>query len=144
MYTYSHDLETGGLILEDSLSEFSKEPRPVWAKELDLLGFDKFWKYDSNCPGPYLWAEANFYWYRGKKVAKTNGGSLYEKPEIELLKDETGKEVLPEGASLLPVDMAAMVAKNRLRLEALETLTVKKIYDIYRKYEKKKNWSCKL
>jgi len=137
MYTYSHDPETGGLILEDSLSEFSKEPRPVWAKELDLLGFDKFWKYDSNCPDPYLWAEANFYWYRGKKVAKTNGGSLYEKPEIELLKDETGKEVLPEGASLLPVDIAAMVAKNRLRLEALETLTVKKIYDIYRKYEKK-------
>lgn len=137
MYTYSHDLETGGLILEDSLSEFSKEPRPVWAKELDLLGFDKFWKYDSNCPDPYLWAEANFYWYRGKKVAKTNGGSLYEKPEIELLKDETDKEVLPEGASLLPVNMAAMAAKNRLRLEALETLTVKKIYDIYRKYEKK-------
>lgn len=116
MYTYSHDLETGGLILEDSLSEFSKEPRPVWAKELDLLGFDKFWKYDSNCPDPYLWSEANFYWYRGKKVAKTNGGSLYEKPEIELLKDETGKEVLPEGSSLLPVDIAAMVAKNRLRL----------------------------
>lgn len=137
MYTYSHDQETGGLILEDSLSEFSKEPRPVWAKELDLLGFDKFWKYDSNCPAPYLWAEANFYWYRGKKVAKTNGGSLYEKPEIELLKDETDKEVLPEGASLLPVNMAAMAAKNRLRLEALETLTVKKIYDIYRKYEKK-------
>ena len=48
MYAYSHDPETGGLLLADSLSEFSKEPRPVWAAELDLLGFGEFWNYDSN------------------------------------------------------------------------------------------------
>ena len=46
MYAYSHDPETGGLLLADSLSEFSKEPRPVWAAELDLLGFGELWKYD--------------------------------------------------------------------------------------------------
>lgn len=137
MYAYSHDPETGGLLLADSLSEFSKEPRPVWAAELDLLGFGELWKYDNGCVAPYLWAESNFYWYRGQKVAKTNGGSLYEKPEIELLKDENGKEILPEGTTLTPVNIEAMLAKNRLRIEALETLTVKKIYDIYRKYEKK-------
>lgn len=137
MYAYSHDPETGGLLLADSLSEFSKEPRPVWAPELDLLGFDKFWKYDNSCSAPYLWAESNFYWYRGRKVAKTNGGSLYVKPEIQLLKDENGEETLPSGTTLVPVDIEAMLAKNRLRIEALETLTVKKIYDIYRKYEKR-------
>ncbi len=137
MYTYSHDPETGGLLLADSLSEFSKEPRPVWAAELDLLGFGDFWKYDNTSDAPYLWAESNFYWYRGQKVAKTNGGSLYVKPEIELLRDEAGKEILPKGTTLIPVDVEAMIAKNRLRIEALETLTVKKIYDIYRKYEKK-------
>ena len=137
MYTYSHDPETGGLLLGDELSPFSKEPRPVWAKELDLLGFDKFWTYDRDCPAPYLWAESNFYWYRGKKVAKTNGGSLHERPEIELLRDETGADVLPAGSTLAPVDIAAMIAKNALRLSALETLTVKKIYDVYRKYAKK-------
>lgn len=137
MYAYSHDPETGGLLLADSLSEFSKEPRPVWAPELDLLGFDKLWKYDTTCSVPYLWAESNFYWYRGRKVAKTNGGSLYVKPEIQLLKDENGEETLPSGTTLVPVDTEAMLAKNRLRIEALETLTVKKIYDIYRKYEKK-------
>ena len=137
MYAYSHDPETGGLLLADSLSEFSKEPRPVWALELDLLGFGEFWKYDSSSAAPYLWAESNFYWYRGKKVAKTNGGSLYVKPEIELLRDENGEEILPKGTSLIPVDMEAMLTKNRLRIEALETLTVKKIYDIYRKYEQK-------
>ena len=137
MYAYSHDSETGGLLLADSLSEFSKEPRPVWAAELDLLGFDEFWRYDSCSAVPYLWAESNFYWYRGQKVAKTNGGSLYVKPEIELLRDETGKEILPRGTALIPVDVEAMCAKNRLRIEALETLTVKKIYDIYRKYDKR-------
>ena len=119
MYAYSHDPETGGLLLADSLSEFSKEPRPVWAAELDLLGFGELWKYDNNCVAPYLWAESNFYWYRGQKVAKTNGGSLYEKPEIELLKDENGKEILPAGTTLIPVDLEAMLTKNRLRIEAL-------------------------
>ncbi len=137
MYAYSHDPETGGLLLADSLSEFSKEPRPVWASELDLLGFGELWKYDSRCAAPYLWAESNFYWYRGQKVAKTNGGSLYVKPEIERLKDENGEDILPKGTTLIPVDIEAMIMKNRLRIEALETLTVKKIYDIYRKYEQK-------
>lgn len=137
MYTCTHDPQTGGLLLGDELSPFSKEPRPVWAKELDLLGFDKFWTYDRNCPDPYLWAESNFYWYRGQKVAKTNGGSLHERPEIELLKDESGADVLPAGSTLAPVDIAAMTEKNALRLSALETLTVKKIYDVYRKYEQK-------
>lgn len=137
MYAYSHDPETGGLLLADSLSEFSKEPRPVWASELDLLGFGDFWKYDSSSAAPYLWAESNIYWYRGKKVAKTNGGSLHEKPEIEILRDENGEEILPMGTSLIPVDVETMLTKNRLRIEALETLTVKKIYDIYRKYDKK-------
>ena len=137
MYTCTHDPQTGGLLLGDELSPFSKEPRPVWAKELDLLGFDKFWAYDRDCPDPYLWAESNFYWYRGQKVAKTNGGSLHERPEIELLKDESGADVLPAGSTLAPVDIAAMTEKNALRLSALETLTIKKIYDVYRKYEKK-------
>ncbi len=137
MYAYSHDPETGGLLLADELSQFSKEPRPVWSKELALLGFDKIWKFDPECPTPYLWAEANFYWYRGKRVAKTVGGSLYEKPSIELERDEAGNALLPEGSVLEPVDMARMLEKNRIRIEALETFTIRKIYDVYRKYEKK-------
>ena len=120
----------------DSLSS-SKGTPSLWASELDLLGFGDFWKYDSSSAAPYLWAESNIYWYRGKKVAKTNGGSLYEKPKIEILKDENGEAILPKGTSLIPVDVEAMLTKNRLRIEALETLTVKKIYDIYRKYDKK-------
>ncbi len=137
MYAYEHDEETGGLLLKDELAQFSKEPRPVWATELTLLGFDKIWSYDESCDAPFLWAEANFYWYRGRRVAKTVGGSLYEKPAIELERDAEGNAVLPEGTGLEPVDVQRMVEKNILRIETLEHLTVKKIYDVFRKYEKK-------
>lgn len=48
MYSYTYDVETGGILLNSSPTNFSKEPRPVYASELDLLGFDKYWKKCSN------------------------------------------------------------------------------------------------
>lgn len=42
MYSYSWDTETGGLLLNSSPLSFSKEPRPVYYKELDILGFWEF------------------------------------------------------------------------------------------------------
>lgn len=137
MYAYTHDPETGGLLLSDELSQFSKEPRPVYAKELDILGFNQIWNYENQENAPYLWAEANFYWYRGKRVAKTVGGSLYEKPGIELERDVDGNAILPEGTVLTPIDINAMVQKNELMLEVLEQQTLKKIYGAYRKYKDK-------
>lgn len=47
MYSYTYDEETGGILLNSTPTIFSKEPRPVYAPELDLLGFDKYWKYDN-------------------------------------------------------------------------------------------------
>ena len=52
----------------------------VYYKELDILGFDKFWNYAKDDTYPYMWAEANNYFYRGRKVAQTNGGSCYTAP----------------------------------------------------------------
>ena len=43
MYSYTWDAETGGLLLNSSPLSFSKEPRPVYYKELDILGFDRYW-----------------------------------------------------------------------------------------------------
>jgi len=54
----------------------SKEPRPVYAAELDVLGFDAYWKYARQNEVPYLWAEANCYYYRGQMVAKLKGGDV--------------------------------------------------------------------
>ena len=81
MYSYEWDAQTGGLLLNSSPLSFSKEPRPVYYKELDILGFDKYWNYAKNDTYPYMWAEANNYFYRGRLVAKTKGGSLYNPPD---------------------------------------------------------------
>jgi len=137
MYSYIHDPETGGLLLTDVLSSNSKEPRPVYAKELDILGFDQFWTYEKQDEAPYLWAEANYYWYRGIRVAHTTGGSLYEKPSVVLEKDEHGHEALPLGSTLQKIDIARMVEKNRDMIAVIEKTTTKKIYDVYRRYKDK-------
>lgn len=68
MYSYTYDSETGGLLLNSTPLGFSKEPRPVYYQELDILGFNKYWIYDKQDEYPYMWAEANVYYYRGKKV----------------------------------------------------------------------------
>lgn len=43
MYSYTWDIETGGFLLNSTPLQFSKEPRPVYSKELDILGFDKYY-----------------------------------------------------------------------------------------------------
>jgi phosphoadenosine phosphosulfate reductase len=137
MYSYTYDQKTGGILLNSSPTGFSKEPRPVYAPELDVLGFDKYWKYYKQTELPYMWAEANTYWYRGVCVAKLKGGNLYIAPEIIIPTDENGKPVTPEpnGNFLRPVDVPAMVAENHDMLQIIEQTTVKKILAIYEKYK---------
>ena len=139
MYSYTYDKETGGIRLNLSPTGFSKEPRPVYALELDILGFDRYWQYDKQTKYPYMWAEANHYYYRGTLVAKLKGGNVYTAPEIIIPNGEDGRPVMPEpqGISLRPVDIGAMVEANREILEILEQTTVKKILAIYTKYKEK-------
>ena len=132
MYSYSWDSETGGLLLNSSPLQFSKEPRPIYYKELDILGFDQYWKYDQNDSYPYMWAEANNYFYRGRLVAKTKGGSLYTAPKLIVLDDPE-----PNGAPLRFVDIPAMVEKNCDLLEKLVQDTIKIIYNTYVEYRNK-------
>jgi len=137
LYSYTYDIKTGGILLNSSPTGFSKEPRPVYAIELDMLGFDKYWKYVKQTYSPYMWAEANQYYYRGKLVAKLKGGNIYTAPEIIIPNGDDGKPIMPEprGISLRPVDIRAMVEANREMLEIIEQSTVKKILAIYTKYK---------
>lgn len=137
MYSYTYDQKTGGILLNSSPTGFSKEPRPVYATELDILGFDRYWRYDKQTELPYMWAEANTYWYRGVCVGKLKGGNLYTAPEIIIPTDENGNPVSPElnGNALRPVDVPAMVAANHDMLQIIEQTTVKKILAIYEKYK---------
>lgn len=132
MYSYEWDSSTGGYLLTPMPLNFSKEPRPVYYKELDILGFDKYWNYDKNDSFPYMWAEVNNYYYRGRLVAKTKGGSFYTKPEIVIVDDPE-----PQGFPLRFVDIPAMVAKNKQQLEQLTQDTIKKIYNTYIEYREK-------
>lgn len=126
MYSYEWDSSTGGYVLTPMPLTFSKEPRPVYYKELDILGFDKYWNYEKNDSFPYMWAEANNYYYRGRLVAKTKGGTLYTPPEIVLIDNPE-----PDGYPLRFVDIPAMVAKNHPIMEQLTQETIKKVYNIY-------------
>ena len=137
MYSYTYDKKTGGILLNSSPTGFSKEPRPVYAPELDMLGFDKYWKYDKQTDRPYMWAEANSYYYRGTLVARLKGGNIYTAPQIIIPNGVDGKPIMPEpkGISLRPVDIEAMVEENREMLEIIEQSTVKKILAIYTKYK---------
>lgn len=79
-----------------------------------------------------MWAEVNNYYYRGRLVAKTKGGSLYTPPELVLIEDPE-----PEGYPLRFVDIPAMVDKNRQLMEQLVQETIKKIYNTFIEYQDK-------
>lgn len=139
MYSYTYDEKTGGIVLNSTPTVFSKEPRPVYAPELDLLGFDKYWEYDKQSSVPYMWAESSVYWYKGKQVAKLKGGDLYHSPEIVLPIDEDGNTIYPveKGEKLEPIDIAGMVKANEVLMDIVEESTVKKIVANYEKYKNK-------
>lgn len=132
MYSYSWDIETGGFLLNSTPMQFSKEPRPVYSRELDILGFDKYWNYDKDDSVPLMWAEANNYIYKGRLVATAKGGSITKKPEISIIEAPE-----PYGEKLQKVNIKLMVQKNHIILEALVHQTVKQIYNSFIKYRKK-------
>lgn len=139
MYSYTFDSQTGGILLNSTPTNFSKEPRPVYSQEMDLLGFDKYWAYDRQSEAPYMWAESNAYWYHGVQIAKIKGGDLYTAPELQPVRDETGNVVfgMETGVCLQAIDISAMNEKNKDLLTVIEDSTVKKIVKEYEKYKKK-------
>ena len=125
MYSYSFDLKSGGIVLNSSPTIFSKEPRPVWADELDLLGFDRYWNYEKQNDVPFMWAESNVYWYRGIQIAKTKGGDLYNAPELLPVRSEDGSIPFSkiDGYTLQPIDMEAMSMHTDITYVELPTIT---------------------
>lgn len=139
MYSYSFDSITGGIILNSTPTNFSKEPRPVYGPEMELLGFRAYWEFDAQSETPYMWAESNAYWYRGVQIAKTKGGDLYNKPELIPTRDENG--IIPfsreNGHVLQPIDIESMCVANKDLLTVIEDATVKMIVKEYEKFNKK-------
>jgi len=141
VFGYEFDAETGGLLLNDSTPNSSKEPRPVYATEMRMLHMDEWFAFEDQNDRPYLWAEAASYYYRGELIARTKGGSLCEAPVMDYLvaSNESGEKVpaVPRGYELQPVDVDSMVAKNADMMAIIEQVTVKKIYDYWKRYQKR-------
>ena len=131
MHKYKWDPMTGGILLLPQQEKSSREPRPVYYREMNLLGMDKRWKYPQNDDVPIMWAEAERYIYRGRTIARTKGGGLFQRPEIIYTEAEEG---IPEGETLTPVDVDRMIAKNTELLNNLLEETAQKIYSTYVKF----------
>lgn len=132
MYSYTWDIETGGILLNSAPLQFSKEPRPVYSQELRILGLDKYWSFEDNNDAPYMWAEANNYFYRGRLVAQARGGAPFIAPQMIVIEDPE-----PSGTPLKPIDIESMVRKNHGLMEQLSQDTIKKIYNTYKEYKSK-------
>lgn len=139
MYSYTFDVETGVILLNSTPTNFSKEPRPVYAAEMDILGFDQYWEYDKQNDIPYMWAESTAYWYRGVKIATITGGDLYTAPTLQPMINENGKIFFNKesGDSLLPIDIVSMCNKNSDLMTVIEDSTVKRIVKEYEKFQKR-------
>ena len=139
MYSYTFDEETGGILLNSSPTNFSKEPRPVYASEMNLLGFSDFWNYENQDELPYMWVESNSYIYRGTAIARIKGGDLYHAPELIPTRDETDKVLFGKdtGTILRPIDLQKMCEKNKELLAFMEDATVKLIVKEYEKFKNK-------
>lgn len=137
MYSYTFDEATGGIVLNSTPSNFSKEPRPVYTKEMDILGFEKYWDYVRQDDTPVMWAESNVYWYRGTQIAKIKGGDLYTTPELLPSRDEKGDILYGKeyGFILEPIDIPTMCKLNEELLTVIEDSTVKKIVKEYEKFK---------
>lgn len=129
MYQYIWDPDTRGLLLTNNPSGYSKEPRPVFFEELDLLGFGNIWSYP-HVAEPIMWAELNNYIYKGRIVARLKGGSLNNAPVITLVEAPE-----PDGMPLEPVDVNTMIAKNESIMESLVQESIQRIYNTYVQYK---------
>lgn len=144
MYSYEWDRRTGGYRLTTQTGKFvASEIRPVFAEELVLTGLELRLAFDPEERRPLLWAKQNVYLYRGEEIAKFHK-TRYGRPlDIEwkgvLCKDEDSHNGTRtrRKTRLIPVDIGAMVAKNRGIMTALVANTLKRIKEMYDAYVEK-------
>ena len=127
-YLVSWDKASNGIILTDGEADAPPgEVRPVFFEELDLLGFDRSWRYP-RCQEPLLWAVERRYFYRGRLVAEAKGGGFFEKPQLN---------VLEQGLELEPVDVPAMLERNATIMEGLTHRAIEFIDRVHTQYRDK-------
>lgn len=127
MYNITWDKINNGILLTEHNADIDP-PRPVFFEELDLLGFDKYWKYPKS-KEPLLWAIRRNYYYKGQLVARTKGGNLLESPQILIKKNG-------ENLELEPINIEKVLKKNQESLFVLENETLDFIEHTHKIYKK--------
>ena len=129
MYKITWDKQTGGIqlnlrVVEDTLSV---SPRPVFFEELDLLKLpDAGWSYP-HCEEPIMWACNKQYFYRGELLFEVSGANIYDAPKVAFADGaQPGK--------LKPVNMKAMLQKNKDPMFLIESEAIDFIRDAYLAY----------
>lgn len=128
------DKKTGGVVLKRHYSNetLSVSPRPVFFEELNLLKLKEFgWDYPE-CEEPLLWACNKQYFYKGDFVLEVKGANVYDAPTVVF---QEGFEKL----TLKPVDVKAMIEKNRDEMFLLESEAIEFIRDTYSMYSAAKD-----
>ena len=127
MYHYEWDRRTRGYKLTTQQGKFvATEIRPVYAEELNLIGFDKHFTFDASERRPFMWAKNNVYIYNGEEVARLHKTQLGRPLDVEYL---------VEPKKLQPVDVDAMVKANDRIMKLLVADTLKKIKGMYERYK---------
>ncbi len=131
MYKVIWDEMTGGILLTDKVSQSRNinQSRPVYFEELDLLGFNNYWNYPRSSE-PLLWAIGRKYFYRGRLIAEARGGSIFEKPRIEII--EKAKNL-----NLEPVNIDLMIEKNEDSIFTLENEAMDFVEHTHKTFKKK-------
>lgn len=133
MFKIEWDKKSGGVILKRHITKetLSVSPRPVFYEELDLLKLkDLGWSYPES-EAPLLWACNKQYYYRGEMVFEAQGANIYDSPTI----------VFSDGCDqmkLKPVDVAAMLERNRDYMFVIESEAIEFIRDTYLMYSSAK------
>lgn len=141
MYSYEWDKRTGGYSLTTQTGKFvASEIRPVFAEELTLTGLDTRLSFDPTERRPLLWAKQNVYLSCGEEVAKLNKTCFGKPADIEWKGGLDGTVGVKQRVKaqkkrkLAPIDVNAMVLRNRGIMAALVADTSKRIKEMYDAY----------
>ena len=124
------DSRTGGVVLKRHITKqtLSVSPRPVFFEELDLLHLKDFgWSYPE-CSEPLMWACNKLYFYCGEQVFEVKGANIYDAPTVVF------KPGFENGLKLKPVNVSAMLKRNRDEMFVIESEAIEFIRDTYLMY----------
>lgn len=114
-------------ILNDFAQDNIIPPRPVFFEELDLLGFNKHFKYH-HTEEPLMWAIGRDYYNNSEKVAKAIGGDINNAPVLEIYQ---------AGIELHPIDIDTLIKLNKSKIEVLKNEAIEFTKKVYKEYANK-------